>query len=207
MYEEGIKRYGKKAADDTFNAFMLDSTFKLQREFGLRHLLTDFDAQNKEYSLHRFDKIPRVDLIKFRPGRGMSHLVLMMDRGDHYEYFDSEGHDYRRLPDRLRSAYELIDKPIRSNTFRYQGDVDTCSRHTLQRAAMSHLNPDEYKELMDAGLAKYKQKYKDTYSDISYDELVFALTNGSADNPVINPVPQSEFKNGGIVLKYGRKTK
>jgi len=207
MYDEGLRKYGRKAADETFEAFMLDNTYKLQRNLGIKHLLTDFDTRGKEYLLHRFDKIHGVDLINFHPHSGMRHQVLMIDRGDHYEYFDPLGKDYRQLPGRLRSAYELHNKPIHSNTVPYQGDADTCSRHAIQRASMVQLNPDEYKNMMDAGIAKYKEKYKKEYDDISYDELVFALTNGSADAPVFTSTPQSEFKNGGIVIKYGRRTK
>jgi len=204
-YEYQARNYSQPIADASFEATMLNNSFMMQNRLGFREVSRGTDSAGNTYYTSKFSKIPNVDLLTFKPPRpGMTHQVLMIDRGDHYEYFDPVGADYTQLPDDLRYGYETDgSKPIYSNAFQYQGNVDTCSRHAIQRAVMSHLDPVEYRQMMDRALAKYQT---DKSPPRSYDDLVYGLTNGSAQfPPYFTDTPQSEFKNGGIVINYGRR--
>jgi hypothetical protein len=65
-----------------------------------------------------------------------SHAVAIFDRGDHYEYYDSNGLD---MPPELRTILQEKPNPMKVNTTNFQARP-SCIRHALIRLAFPQLS-------------------------------------------------------------------
>jgi len=147
------------------------------------------------YSIKTSPYFPNVNAISLKNPGGLGHRVVMIKRGDHYEYYDSSGNP---IPESLVEHYGTN---ISSNPHKHQGKTDACTRHAFTRMCLAHMSNDEYNNTISNAMTRY---------GLSADGVVYGLTNGTiniinTDKLAMQDEPQQSLKHGGIVINYGRR--
>lgn len=151
------------------------------------------------FTIKKSGLFPGVELISYKkPGGDLGHKVLLIDRPDTLEYYNSTGNAFTRLPENLQAYLksEHPGKEIHSNEHKHQGPHNTCVRHAITRACLYHMTNSQYNDAMRDAVKRYSQHP---------DEIVFGITNATIElKSLKGDKPQQSLRNGGVVFSYGR---
>jgi len=134
---------------------------------------------------------PSASLISYyKHGTGMGHMSVMINRGGELDYYDPEGNP---IQEDIRNVF--AGKKIVEHGTRHQYEPETCTRHSLTRACLSHMDRASYDATIRNAMAKY---------GLSADAIVRGITSKTLEvEPVVMAEPKQSLKFGGIV--YGRR--
>jgi hypothetical protein len=131
-----------------------------------------WENKDVEYQVLTSPLFPNVYVLNFKTeGDAVDHRTTFIKRGDHTEYYDSNGNTISQLPVELRAKLEndfklnTIYKRLEENTEKLQ-EGDSCGYYSNARSCFSHLTNAEFNALIKARAKELK---------ISEDQVVYTL--------------------------------
>ena len=140
-----------------------------------------------------------VKMISYKVGNNDRHRVVLINRGDKVDYYNSSGEQLHHLPPELIAGIGVGAKlaNVTSSKYKHQGAADTCGYHSLSRACFSHLNDDEYNGMIE----KVSHEL-----GISKDQVVYSAGKNTAEKEgeILKEEKPRSLKKGGLLKKGER---
>jgi len=137
--------------------------------------------KNIEYEVLVSPLFPNVYVLRVKTeGEAIGHRTTFIKKGDHTEYYDSNGNSISQFPVELRAKLEndfklnTIYKKLVENTEKLQKG-DSCGYYSNARSCFSHLSNEEFNAMIKARAKELR---------ISEDQVVYTLGRETAKDTI-----------------------
>jgi hypothetical protein len=156
---KSITEVNQKSKSDDLD-IIYKGNYYLLDAFGFERGMESFTSSSPKYgySFLTSKRFPNSRLLGYRIlGQRVGHMVALITRGDHVEYYDPTGDKNETLPDEIRSAIMRGGVMLKDvDSFVHQENNKICVRYSLYRATFGNrLDNTAFNELLNTKRTEY----------------------------------------------------